>query len=234
MKDARTKLNLPQDMFLFGMIAANKENPPRKGFQEALEAFAEFNKNHPNSGIFFHTQQTSPTGFPIQQFASHLGIDKNIFFLNPYIATFKATSDNVAQEINACDAVLHPSMTEGFGLLVVEGQACGKPVIIQDCTSMPELIIPGKTGWMCGTQKKWWRNSGGYVHMADPISLHEQMEKVFEALSKKNTIAEDARKNILENYNIDTIFKEQWIPFFEDLQEELLTKPPESNKIEST
>jgi glycosyltransferase involved in cell wall biosynthesis len=229
----REELKLPQDMFLFGMIAANKENPPRKGFQEALEAFALFNKNHPNSGIFFHTQQTSPTGFPILEFANHLGIQKNVFFLNVYTSMIKANSENVTKEINACDVILHPSQTEGFGLLITEGQSCGKPVIIQRCTSMPELIIEGKTGWACETQKKWWRNSGGFVFMADVNSLHDQMEKVFETLGKSNTIAEDARKNIVENYNIDTIYKKEWLPFFEELQKELLTKPEESNKIKS-
>lgn len=230
---ARTKLGLPQDLFLFSMIAANKENPPRKGFQEALEAFASFVKNHPKSGIFFHTQQISPAGFPIMDYAHYLGIDKNMFFLPPYAGTFKSDSWAVAEEVNACDVGLHPSMTEGFGLLVVENQACGKPVIIQGCTSMPELIIPEKTGWACKTQKKWWRNMGGYVYMADPISLHEQMEKVYEALSKPNTIAEDGRKNVVENYNIDTIFKTEWLPLFEELQSELLTPPVKSDKIKS-
>lgn len=219
-QELRTKFNLPQDMFLFSMIAANKENPPRKGFQEALEAFKLFHDNHPNSGIFFHTQQTAPGGFPIQDYARHLGVDKSCFYMNPYAATFKADSELVNEEINSVDCVLHPSQTEGFGLGVIEGQACGKPVIIQDCTSMPELIIEGKTGWACKTQKKFWRTGGGYVFMADVNSLHEKMEEVF--LSDKEKVAIDARKNVVDNYNIDTIFKESWVPFMESLQEELL------------
>lgn len=219
-EELRTKFNLPQDMFLFSMIAANKENPPRKGFQEALEAFQLFNKNHPNSGIFFHTQQTAPGGFPIQDYARYLGVEKNTFYMNPYTATYKADSKLVAEEINAVDCVLHPSQTEGFGLGVVEGQACGKPVIIQDCTSMSELIIEGKTGWACKTQKKFWRTGGGYVFMADPISLHQKMEEVF--LADKAKVAIDGRKNVVDNYNIDKLFKEQWVPFFEQLQNELL------------
>jgi len=221
-KAMRDKLKLPQDMFLFAMIAANKENPPRKGFQEALDAFQMFQEKHPNSGIFFHTQQTSPASFPIQQYASYLGIEKKTFFLNQYSSTYKADSNMVAEEINACDVVLHPSMTEGFGLLIVEGQACGKPIIIQRCHSMPELVVENKTGWICETQKKWWRTSGGYVHMADPNSLYEKMEQVHEALGKPNTIGKDARDNILKNYDINVIFKKQWVPFFETLQKELL------------
>lgn len=223
-KELRAKFGLPQDHYLFSMIAANKENPPRKGFQEALEAFKLFHDNHPNSGIFFHTQQTAPGGFPIPEYAKYLGIEKNTFYLNQYAATFKADSQTVVEELNAVDCVLHPSMTEGFGLGVVEGQACGKPVIIQDCTSMSELIVPGKTGWACKTGRKWWRTGGGYVFMADVNSLHEKMEEVF--LVDKEQVAKDARYNVTHNYNIDTIFKEQWIPFFEQLQDELLPLTP--------
>src|SRR3990167_4798376 len=44
-EESRKELKLPQDIFLFGMIGANKENPPRKGYKEALEAFSMFLKN---------------------------------------------------------------------------------------------------------------------------------------------------------------------------------------------
>ena len=33
---------------------------------------------------------------------------------------------------------------------------------------------------------------------------------------------EAARKNVVENYNVDTIVKEKWLPYLENLQLELL------------
>lgn len=218
--EMRKKYNIPQDMFLFLMVAANKENPPRKGFQEVLESFSQFQQKHPNSGIYFHTQQLSPTGFPIQQYVAHLGL-KNIFFYDQYLATWKSGSEEVAEQINMSDVVLQPSQTEGFGMLSIEAQACGKPIIVQRCTSMPELVIEGKTGWICETQKKWWRG-GGYVFMANPVSLYEKMEEVFAKLSGKNTIDKDARKNVLDNYDIDKLYEKEWKPLLESLQEDIV------------
>ena len=229
----REELKLPQDAFIFGSIAANKENPPRKGFQEMLDAFKLFYENHKEGALFFHTQQTAPGNFPILEYANHLGFADRVFFLNQYQATHKADSHEVAKELNAFDVNLHPSQTEGFGLVIIEAQSCGVPVIVNRCQSMPELVVEGKTGEICEVDKPRWTSDNGYVFPANVASLHDKMETLYKKLHEENTIAKDAREHIVKNYSIDTIFKEKWIPFFEDLQEELLplTKAPENTNI---
>ena len=227
-QEVRTKLGIPQDVFLFGMIGANKENPPRKGYQEAMEAFAMFAKNHPEARLFVHSQQINPGGgFPVSEFAHHLGISDKMMYMDQYKASYGSDSYQIAKEINSFDVQLHPSMTEGFGMLVVESQACGVPPIINRTTSMPELVIEDKTGYICETGKKWWRNSQGYIYFADVPSLHDKMEKAYTDLKNpktKESIAKKARQNILDNYNIETIVREDWNPFLESLQEEILVK----------
>lgn len=47
------------------------------------------------------------------------------------------------------DALLFPSRLEGFGLVALEAQACGCPVITTDGSSLPEVIEDGKTGILC-------------------------------------------------------------------------------------
>ena len=51
---------------------------------------------------------------------------------------------------NACDIFLSPSRLEGFGLSVAEAMACGKPVVSMNCSSLPELVVDGKGGFLCG------------------------------------------------------------------------------------
>lgn len=221
----REELELPKDVFLFGMIGANKENPPRKGFQEAIEAFKLFSDKHPEARIFFHTQQMSPTGFPIIEYAKHLGVSDKIMFLNPYIGSFKADSKRIVKEINAMDILLHPSTTEGFGLLSVEAQACGVPVIVNRCMSQPELVVEGVTGEICETAKPWYRQSSAYVYPADVQSLYEKMELLYSKVKngkELKKIRQACRQHIIDNYNIDTLVTEKWITFLEELQEELL------------
>jgi glycosyltransferase involved in cell wall biosynthesis len=47
------------------------------------------------------------------------------------------------------DALLFPSLTEGFGLPVVEAMSQGKPVFLSDCTSLPEVA---------GAEGFYWRD----------------------------------------------------------------------------
>lgn len=221
-EEVRAKYKIPSEIFLFGMIGANKENPPRKGYQEALEAFALLQEKHPEVGLFFHTQQVMPTGFPIQGLVQALKL-KNVFFIDGYTQSFNARSHDIAQEINCFDVLLHPSRTEGFGLLPVEAMACGVPVIVNNTTSMPEMVIPGKTGEICKTAKRWFSPDGAWIWDADVPDLLNCMERLYQKLHQPNTLAQDCRNHILANYDIDKLFIEKWVPFFEDLQEEIFS-----------
>lgn len=225
--EVRKQFGLDPDAFIFGMVAANKENPPRKGYQEILEAMEMFVKNHPRSILFIHSQQVAPTGFPIRDYANYLGIGKNVLLLDQYTASFRSTSEAIAKEINMFDVTMHASQTEGFGLGIIESQACGVPVIVNNCHSMPELVVPGETGEICDTGYKWWRNQNGYVYTADVNSLHDKMETLYKKLQdpkKKKKIAKAARENVLTNYDITNIVNNNWISFLEELQEELTNK----------
>jgi len=95
---------------------------------------------------------------------------------------------------------------------------------------MPELVIDGVTGEICETGKSRWTSDNGFVYPADVKSLHDKMETLYKKLHEKNTIAKDARDFIVKNYNIDTIFKEKWLPYFESLQDEILPLTKENEK----
>jgi glycosyltransferase involved in cell wall biosynthesis len=218
----RREINLPENAFIFGVIGANKENPPRKGYQEMLEAFSLFEKKHPEAILFFHCQQIAPGNFPIMDYANYLGFGKKVYFMDQYVATCLSSSDKINKELNTFDICLHPSQTEGFGLVIVEAQSAGIPVIVNNCHSMPELVIEGKTGEICKTGKPRWTSDNSLVYPADVDSLYEKMELLYKKLHEKNTIAKDCRDNILTHYSIDDIFKDKWIPYLEELQKDIL------------
>lgn len=47
------------------------------------------------------------------------------------------------------DALLFPSRLEGLSLVMLEAQACGRPVIAADTSSLPEVVEHGQTGILC-------------------------------------------------------------------------------------
>jgi glycosyltransferase involved in cell wall biosynthesis len=44
---------------------------------------------------------------------------------------------------------LFPTVREGFGLVAAEAMACGLPVVATNCSSLPEIVVDGKGGFLC-------------------------------------------------------------------------------------
>lgn len=63
--------------------------------------------------------------------------------------------ENVHELFSSWDIYIQPSLSEGFGLTVVEAMLAGKPVIVSPKGSLPELVENSKTGIvMEGTEAK--------------------------------------------------------------------------------
>ena len=69
----------------------------------------------------------------IEQEAASFGVSDRIEFCGP-------VGDEAKLEYYAnCTALLFPSLSEGFGLPVVEAMSLGKPVFLSNRTSLPEI-----------------------------------------------------------------------------------------------
>jgi glycosyltransferase involved in cell wall biosynthesis len=55
----------------------------------------------------------------------------------------------VVAAMQAADALLFPSRSEGFGLVAAEAMACGLPVIATRGSSLTEVVADGETGLLC-------------------------------------------------------------------------------------
>jgi glycosyltransferase involved in cell wall biosynthesis len=58
------------------------------------------------------------------------------------------TAPDVRKCLRWADAFLHPSLTEAFGVSVIEAQAMGLPVVCSDAGGLPENIDDGVTGFV--------------------------------------------------------------------------------------
>lgn len=59
------------------------------------------------------------------------------------------TEQDVINTYLSCDALLFPSRLEGCPLAVLEAQACGRPVICADASSLQEVVAHGTSGYLC-------------------------------------------------------------------------------------
>jgi glycosyltransferase involved in cell wall biosynthesis len=143
----RERLGIPQDAFLIGMVAANKgNNPPRKGFPQVLQAFAQIRREIPAAYLYIHCDPVGRNGVHLAKLADQLGIAEDAIRCPPTLQLDLGVPDETMAEIFSCfDVLANPSYGEGFGVPIVEAQACGTPVVVTNGTSMPELL---GAGWL--------------------------------------------------------------------------------------
>lgn len=69
----------------------------------------------------------------IQQQSKKLGVEDNVRLLG------HVSEEEKSWYFNNCKAFAFPSISEGFGLPVVEAMSCGKPLFLSDKTALPEI-----------------------------------------------------------------------------------------------
>ncbi len=69
----------------------------------------------------------------IQREVERLGLGGRFHLTGPI------TEEEKSWYMNHCEALIHPSLAEGFGLPVLEAMSAGKPVFLSDRTSLPEI-----------------------------------------------------------------------------------------------
>ncbi|MFT3901068.1 MAG: D-inositol-3-phosphate glycosyltransferase [Gordonia sp. (in: high G+C Gram-positive bacteria)] len=97
--------------------------------------------------------------------ADELGIADRVTFLPPQPAP------KLAQLYRAADVVAVPSYSESFGLVAIEAQACGTPVLAADVGGLGVAVVDGKTGALVdGHRTADWSNALEKL-LADPGRL---------------------------------------------------------------
>ena len=119
--------------------------------------------------------------------AEELGITKKVEFLG-----FR---NDVAQILSRTDIVVHASILgEPFGQVVIEGMAAGKPLVATDGGALPEIVVPGETGFLVPMGDHAAMADALRTLLADPERAHEMGEEGRQRVERLFTIGHTARK----------------------------------------
>lgn len=113
---------------------------PEKAHLILLDAFAEVLKTHPQARLVLAGDgDLRPE---IEARIAVLGIGASIEF------TGWIDSDEVKRRITGAHVVVQPSFIEGLPVVIMEAMAMRRAVISTYVAGIPELVIPGETGWL--------------------------------------------------------------------------------------
>lgn len=227
-EEARERVGADKDSFIVGMVAANKGKPSRKCFQEALQAFAIFRERHDDAILYLHTDLSGDEdiialkeSLQIPNEAVRMA-DQYRVNLHPLPSTLMASI------YSTFDVLLSPSAGEGFGVPIVEAQACGVPAIVTDFTAMKEVC---GAGWKVGCRPQWTgqRSWQAYPDVEEIVASLEEAYAL--SASEKTALSKKARKHA-ERYDADRVLGTHFLPALAEIEKRLAERAEERAPVE--
>lgn len=203
--------------FTVGICAVNKDLSPRKNIPDQMLAFARFRERHPEARLALHTAEMASPGLNLRGLANRLGIGDATDFPDLYsYASGIIPAEAVAAWYRGLDVLSNCSLGEGFGLPVLEAQACGVPVVVTDCSSMPELK---GAGWTVNGERHWADGHNAWWTRPYPRSIEAAYEAAWQAREdgRAPEFAAKARSFAVQ-FDADQVAKEHWAPVLAELE----------------
>jgi glycosyltransferase involved in cell wall biosynthesis len=122
--------------------------------------------------------------------AARAGLGSRVAFLG------RRTRADVVRLLGEADVLVAPSVPsrdgrrEGIPVAVMEGAACGIPVVASDLSGIPELIEDGKQGRL--------------VPPGDAVALADALEQLHADPSLRQVLGREGRAKVLSEFDLDT------------------------------
>ncbi len=95
--------------------------------------------------------------------------------------------ENIPAVMAAIEVLALPSFWEGFGLVLIEAMAAGKPVITTNLSSMPEIVEHGQTGFL--------------IPPGDAEALARHACELLQNDNRRRALGEAARVRVRRNFS---------------------------------
>ena len=187
----RTEYNISNDTVIIGSIGRFIK---RKGFEICLQVFAEVKKRHPRSK-FILCGYGEEEGF-YRTTAKDLNIESNVIFTGPRM--------DVNEVMAAIDILLFtPLCSEGFGKVLIEAMASGKPVVASNVYPTPEIVIDGRTGFLPFPEKP--------LETMEKVDVDPFVKKILYLIENneiRKTMGLEGRRIVEEKYSTKVVMKQ--------------------------
>lgn len=160
---ARRELGLPLGGLIVGGLGRLDE---AKGFTYLLDAAARLRPEFPNLCVAI--AGAGPLRESLERQAARLDLGNSVRFLG--------FQSDVQKVLDSLDAFAMPSLSETLGYALLEAMATELPAVGSSVGGIPEVIVPGVTGFLCPP-----RNSSALIEQLRPLlrdaSLRARMSR---------------------------------------------------------
>ena len=194
----RISYHLPENGFLFGCVSALRPVKDHEGLIKAFSLFMSGNQSiakQKNANLVLVGD--GPLASELQLYSRQFGIKEKVIFMGRH--------NDIHKILQALDAFILNSKTEGMSYAILEAMASGLPVIATNVGANTELIGHGIEGYLYSPGDL--KSLSGYI--AELIRNEACLSKMGEA----------ARNKIVKSYSINKM-----VSSYKDLYEEVLSK----------
>jgi glycosyltransferase involved in cell wall biosynthesis len=200
------------DKFVIGINAANQD-PDRKGYWEQLAAFKTFSERHDDALMLIHTRANTQHGVDIGAMVEQLGLQGKAVPGDQYaIAAGMVTEGSMVSWHGVMDVLSNCSWGEGFGLPILQSQACAVPVVVTDYSAMSELC---GAGWKVKGQEKWNRGHNARWMVPSIPAITAAYEKAY--LHARDPALREKARRFAVRYDADRVYEKFWAPVLDEL-----------------
>jgi len=159
----------------------------RKGIDTVIKAMPAVLKKVPEAHYLITGEGEDEE--KLKQLAGQYNLTGSVTFMG------RVAYDKLINIYNMCDVFVMPSKTtppdvEGFGIVFLEANACGKPVIGTNSGGIPSAIINNKTGLI--------------VHEQDITELSKAITDLLIDTQRAKELGKNGRKRVLNDANWDS------------------------------
>lgn len=151
----------------------------RKGVKYLIMAFKEVLEEYPNARLKIFGR--GPQKENLVELAKKLRIAKNIDFVG------LAPREELIKSYESADVFVLPSLSEAFGMVLIEAMAAGTPCIASDIVGPNEIIKHGKQGFL--------------FPLKDYKALAERIIELISDDTLRRTMSRNSRKIAEEKYD---------------------------------
>ena len=179
--DLREQLGLSENDFIIGFVGRLSI---QKGIKYMLDAFRMVADELKN--VHLVIAGTGELEGMVKEFATKFNLERKIHLLG-----FR---NDIPALMRTFDILLLPSLWEGFGIVLIEAMASGKPIVATNASSIPEIV---KDGW-----------NGILVPPENAEAISDALKKLISEPELQIKFAEEGLKIIQEKFTIDRMISD--------------------------